>query len=62
MRGSDGLAFRAGGWRDAPARLEHGVDELEHGALVGGRELGDALQALVDAGVTENRRRSGRHS
>lgn len=30
------------------ARLEHGINELEDGALIGGRELLDALEALQE--------------
>jgi hypothetical protein len=30
------------------AGIEHGIDELEDGALIGGRELLDALQALQE--------------
>jgi hypothetical protein len=43
---SAGFAFRAGWWGGAAAGVEHGVDELEDGALVGGRELLDALETL----------------
>jgi len=28
-----------------PPGIEHGVDEVEHGALIGGRELLDAAEA-----------------
>jgi hypothetical protein len=43
------LALAAGG-RRAAARLEHRIDELEHGALVGGWELRDAAQPIEDSG------------
>ena len=43
-------AHLASAWwrRAAAAGFEHGVDELEDGALVGGRELLDAAQALQE--------------
>lgn len=44
------LAFRAGGWGAAAAGIEHGVDELEDGALIGGGELFDALEPLEQPG------------
>ena len=41
------LAFPRGRRWGGPARgLEHGVDELDHRALVGGRELLDAAQPV----------------
>jgi hypothetical protein len=43
------FVFGAGGGCGAAAGVDHGVDELEDGALIGGRELFDALEALQEA-------------
>lgn len=47
-------ACRGGG---AVAGVDEGVDELEVGALIGGRELFDLLQAFEDAGGLRGARR-----
>jgi hypothetical protein len=55
-----GFAFRAGWWGRAAARIEHGIDELGDGALVGGRELLDALEPLEEPGGPGTDARRGR--
>lgn len=45
---SAGFAFGARGGGGASAGIDHGIDELEHGTLVGGRKLLDALQPLQE--------------
>jgi len=47
-RHSAGFAFRARRRRGAAAGIEHGIDELEHSALIGGREFFDALEPLQE--------------
>lgn len=41
---------RARGWGGAAASVEHGIDELEHGTLIGRRQLGDPREALQQLG------------
>ena len=50
FRISAGFAFRARRWRGAPPGVEYRIDKLEDGALLGGGELGGALDALPEAG------------
>ena len=42
------LALRPCGCASAASSLEHGLDELEHGALIRRRQLFDALQAFEE--------------
>lgn len=50
VKSSARLALGARRRRRAAPGIEHGVDELEDGALIGGREFFDALEALEEPG------------
>jgi hypothetical protein len=56
------LALRGAGCGAAP-RIEHGIDELEHRTLIGGRELLDAAEPLEQPrGLRRGPLADGRHA
>lgn len=63
MRVSAALAFRLRWGRAPPPSLEHGIDEFEDGALIGGGEPLDALEALEESrGLRRRLLPHGRHA